>query len=84
MPNLTKIIPAAQMLDFFCDNGGEVSFDAAYFARHSEHVSLQTELDGRVSYLNAQQRGDRLRLVDAGWLDDVIGQIEPFAHPSRT
>lgn len=28
--------------DFFCDNGGEVSFTAAYFAKHCEYIDLET------------------------------------------
>lgn len=52
-------------------NTHEMDYIAREFAKRPadvEHVELQTEKDGRASFMMAAIRGDRMRVLDAGFI----------------
>lgn len=92
----TKIIPGTDVLDFFCDNGGEVSFGREYFARHSEHVKLFTGWQGdacvETRYGGKFTVDSRCTVIVSPasaddslhpWERDLVTNGAPFARPSN-
>lgn len=64
------------------NNTHEMDYIAREFAKRPadvEHVELQTEKDGRASFMMAAIRGDRMRVLDAGF----IITLSPVEVPPR-